>query len=137
MPAALVGSVILTIRGRGVGRSELINKVGWLREAIVARGGRVAEFAGMDMASVVDRALLVLKDLIGEHKNLLEPTFYPINRFAVSFSITVFFADSLLFLDSNSASIGIRSCTCSSPNACFLPPSTPKSKLEESPPLNE
>lgn len=72
MPAALVGSVMLTIRGRGVGRSELIKRVGWLRGAIEARGGRVAEFAGMEIEQVVDRALIVLKDLIGEHKDLIE-----------------------------------------------------------------
>lgn len=31
------------------------------------------------------RALAVLKDLIGEHKNLVEPTFFPISRFELSF----------------------------------------------------
>jgi hypothetical protein len=85
MPAALIGSVLLTIRGRGVGRRELIKRVAWLRSAIEARGGRVAEFAGMDIEQVVDRALVVLKDLIGEHKDLIEPTFYPISRFELSF----------------------------------------------------
>lgn len=55
MPAALVGSILLTIRGRGVGISELYKKVAWLRQAIEVRGGRVAEFAGMDIEQVVDR----------------------------------------------------------------------------------
>ena len=55
MPAALVGTVILTLRGRGVGRNELIRRVDQLRLAIVRRGGRVAEFSGMDTGQVVDR----------------------------------------------------------------------------------
>ena len=85
MPAALVGSVILTLRGRGVGRSELVRRVRWLIEAIRARGGRVVDFAGMDLENVVDKALIVLKDLIGMHDDLLEPTFYAIGRFELSF----------------------------------------------------
>ncbi|KAL8292445.1 hypothetical protein RQP46_001057 [Phenoliferia psychrophenolica] len=85
MPAALVGSIMLTIRGRGVGRSELIKRVGWLRTAIEARGGRVAEFAGMEIEQVVDRALIVLKDVIGEHRDLIEPTFFAVSRFELSF----------------------------------------------------
>lgn len=55
MPAGLVGAVMLTIRGRGVGKQELVERVGWLRSTIEARGGRVADFAGMDLESVVDR----------------------------------------------------------------------------------
>lgn len=55
MPAALVGCILLTIRGRGVGRAELIDRVGWLKSAIEVRGGRVAEFAGMNIEEVVDR----------------------------------------------------------------------------------
>ncbi|KAM0748457.1 acyltransferase-domain-containing protein [Meredithblackwellia eburnea MCA 4105] len=85
MPAALVGAVMLTIRGRGVGRNELIKRVSWLRNAIEARGGRVAEFAGMEIPEVVDRALAVLKDVIGHHTDLIEPTFFPISRFELSF----------------------------------------------------
>lgn len=54
MPAALVGTVLLTIRGRGVGRAELIRRVKTLKSAIVVRGGRVADFAGAEEA-VVDR----------------------------------------------------------------------------------
>ncbi|KDE03677.1 hypothetical protein MVLG_05866 [Microbotryum lychnidis-dioicae p1A1 Lamole] len=85
MPAALVGTCMLTIRGRGVGKMELLARVGWLIQAIEVRGGRVADFAGMDLETVVDRALIVLKDLIGEHKDLIEPTFYITKRFELSF----------------------------------------------------
>jgi hypothetical protein len=68
-----------------VGRSELIRRVATLRRMIESRGGRVAEFDGMELEQVVDKALAVLSNLIGEHKDLIEPTFYPINRFELSF----------------------------------------------------
>lgn len=85
MPTALVGTVILTLRGRGVGRSELIRRVDWLKKEILSKGGRVANFSGMETAEVVDRALLVLKDLVALQKNLLEPVFYAQKRFELSF----------------------------------------------------
>lgn len=55
MPSALVGTVILTLRGRGVGRSELIRRVDWLRKIIQDKGGHVSEFYGMSTGSIVDR----------------------------------------------------------------------------------
>ncbi|KAG0233773.1 hypothetical protein BGW42_007233 [Actinomortierella wolfii] len=85
MPTALVGTVILTLRGRGVGRSELIRRVDWLKREILAKGGRVANFSGMETGEVVDRALGVLKDLVALQKNLLEPVFYATKRFELSF----------------------------------------------------
>ncbi|GJJ70009.1 glyceronephosphate O-acyltransferase [Entomortierella parvispora] len=85
MPTALVGTVILTLRGRGVGRNELIRRVDWLKREILAKGGRVANFSGMETGVVVDRALGVLKDLVALQKNLLEPVFYAVKRFELSF----------------------------------------------------
>ncbi|KAF9436837.1 hypothetical protein BGZ76_002833 [Entomortierella beljakovae] len=85
MPTALVGTVILTLRGRGVGRSELIRRVDWLKREILAKGGRVANFSGMETGEVVDRALGVLKDLVAVQKNLIEPVFYAVKRFELSF----------------------------------------------------
>jgi glycerol-3-phosphate O-acyltransferase len=85
MPGALIGTVVLTLRGRGVGRKELIRRVEWLRDRIIAKGGRVAEFGNRTTAEVVDRALGVLKDLIGEVKGLAEPTFFARDRFQLSF----------------------------------------------------
>ncbi len=85
MPAALVGTVILTLRGRGVGRRELIRRVEWLRESILAKGYRVADFGAMSPGEVVDRALELMKDLIVEHKDVMEPTFEPVRRFELSF----------------------------------------------------
>ncbi|KAK3829829.1 MAG: acyltransferase [Linnemannia elongata] len=85
MPTALVGTVILTLRGRGVGRNELIRRVEWLKREILSKGGRVANFSGMETGEVVDRALGVLKDLVALQKNLLEPVFYAVKRFELSF----------------------------------------------------
>jgi hypothetical protein len=55
MPSALVGTVILTLRGRGVGRNELIRRVEWLRRIIINKGGKVAEFGNMPTGVIVDR----------------------------------------------------------------------------------
>lgn len=55
MPSALVGTVILTLRGRGVGRNELIRRVEWLRRIIINKGGNVAEFGEMPTGVIVDR----------------------------------------------------------------------------------
>ncbi|KAI7830290.1 acyltransferase [Gamsiella multidivaricata] len=85
MPTALVGTVVLTLRGRGVGRNELIRRVEWLKREILSKGGRVANFSGMETGEVVDRALGVLKDLVALQKNLIEPVFYAVKRFELSF----------------------------------------------------
>ncbi|KAI8098984.1 putative acyltransferase [Halteromyces radiatus] len=87
MPSALVGTVILTLRGRGVGRSELIRRVDWLTRIIAVKGGQVSEFHGMSTGAIVDRTVAIHKDLIGEHKgkDILEPTFYGINPFELSY----------------------------------------------------
>ncbi|GAA5965561.1 hypothetical protein JCM3765_007380 [Sporobolomyces pararoseus] len=85
MPAGLLGAVLLTIRGRGVGKSELIKRVLWLKEAIEKRGGQVADFGSMTVEEVVDRTLVILKDLVGETPGLIEPTYHPIDRFRLSF----------------------------------------------------
>lgn len=87
MPSALVGTVILTLRGRGVGRSELIRRVDWLRKVIQDKGGHVSEFYGMSTSTIVDRTVSIHKDLIGERKgkDIVEPTFYPISSFELSY----------------------------------------------------
>ncbi|KAJ3229196.1 hypothetical protein HDU81_005563 [Chytriomyces hyalinus] len=85
MPTALVGTILLTLRGRGVGRNELIRKVNWLRRVIMLRGGSVADFGGQSTDWIVDRAVQVLRDLVGQRLDLLEPVFYPVKRFELSF----------------------------------------------------
>lgn len=84
MPTALIGTILLTLRGRGVGRDELIRKVNWLTKEILKKDGRVADFAGMNTGQIVDRAIPVLKGLISVRVDLLEPTYYPNKRFELS-----------------------------------------------------
>lgn len=87
MPAALVGTVILTLRGRGVGRTELIRRVEWLTRMIHAKKGPVVEVPEISTEELVDRAISIHPDLIGmqKDKDILEPTFYGIDRFELSY----------------------------------------------------
>jgi hypothetical protein len=81
MPTALIGTVLLTLRGRGVGKSELIRRVEWLSERVRAQGGRVAHFAGAPTHVVVERGLEVLgPGLVGLVKGLAEETYYAVDR---------------------------------------------------------
>ncbi|KAJ5200157.1 Glycerol-3-phosphate O-acyltransferase [Penicillium cf. griseofulvum] len=86
MPTALVGTVLLTLRGRGVGKAELVRRLDWLCERVRAKGGRVAHFYRSPTETVVDRALEVLgPKLVGEISGLVEPTYYAVDRFQLSF----------------------------------------------------
>ncbi|KAI5201000.1 hypothetical protein AUEXF2481DRAFT_4104 [Aureobasidium subglaciale EXF-2481] len=86
MPTALVGTVLLTLRGRGAGKSELVRRVDWLAERVKKQGGRIAHFSGLPTSVVVERALEVLgQNLVGEYKNLPEKTYYAADRFQLSF----------------------------------------------------
>ncbi|KAJ5312333.1 hypothetical protein N7508_003163 [Penicillium antarcticum] len=86
MPTALVGTVLLTLRGRGVGKGELVRRLDWLCERVRAKGGRVAHFYRSPTAMVVDRALDVLgPKLVGVISGLVEPTYYAVDRFQLSF----------------------------------------------------
>ncbi|KAB8069262.1 acyltransferase [Aspergillus leporis] len=86
MPTALVGTVLLTLRGRGVGKAELVRRVEWLCERVRMKGGRVAHFYRYLTEVVVDRALEVLgPKLVGEVAGLAEPTYYAVDRFQLSF----------------------------------------------------
>jgi len=86
MPTALIGTVLLTLRGRGVGKSELIRRVEWLVERVKRQGGRVASFAGVSTETVVERGLDVLgPKLVGVVHGLPEETYYAVDRFQLSF----------------------------------------------------
>lgn len=86
MPTALIGTVLLTLRGRGVGKGELVRRVDWLSERVKAKGGRVAHFYGAPTEHVVDRALEVLgPKLVGTTEGLAEQTFHAVDRFQLSF----------------------------------------------------
>ena len=101
MPTALIGTVLLTLRGRGVGKSELVRRVDWLCDRVKAKGGRVAHFYGASTSVVVDRALEVLgPGLIGRIDGLAEETYYAVDRFQLSFyrnmTIHLFISEALL-----------------------------------------
>lgn len=101
MPTALVGTVLLTLRGRGVGKSELIRRVDWLSARTRANKGKVADFHGMPTSSIVERALEVLgPKLVGTVGGLAEETYYAVDRFQLSFyrnmTIHLFISESLI-----------------------------------------
>lgn len=84
MPTALVGTVLLTLRGRGTGKSELVRRVDWLSDRVRAQGGRVAKFGNLPTSAVVDRALEVLgPDLVGLVPGLPEDTYYAVDRYVL------------------------------------------------------
>ena len=86
MPTALVGTVLLTLRGRGVGKSELARRTDWLSDRVRAKGGRVAHFHGAPTEYVVERAVEVLgPTLVGTHNGLAETTYHAVDRFQLSF----------------------------------------------------
>lgn len=86
MPTALVGTVLLTLTGRSVGRAELLRRVTWLSDRVKAAGGRVAHFAGHQLEHVVDKALEVLgPNLVGRVDDLPEEMYYAEDRFQLSF----------------------------------------------------
>lgn len=83
MPTALIGAVLLTIRGRGVGKTELVRRVAWLSDKIRSKGGRVASIDNYEQ--VVDKAIHVLGKLVGIRKDLVEDTYYAADRFQISY----------------------------------------------------
>lgn len=81
MPTALIGTVLLTLRGRGVGKSELVRRVDWLSERVKGQGARVAHFGGSPTVVVVERALEVLgPELVGLVEGLPEDTYFAVDR---------------------------------------------------------
>ena len=101
MPTALVGTVLLTLRGRGVNSLELVRRVEWLSDRVRDKGGRVAHFAGAPTEVVVERALEVLgPDLVGTIENLPEIVYYAVDRFQLSFyrnmTIHLFISEALV-----------------------------------------
>ncbi|KAL4776749.1 acyltransferase-domain-containing protein [Aspergillus nidulans var. acristatus] len=101
MPTALVGTVLLTLRGRGVGKAELVRRVEWLCDRVRAKGGRVAHFYRYPTEVVVNRALDVLgPKIVGEVTGLVEPTYFAVDRFQLSFyrnmTIHLFISEALV-----------------------------------------
>ena len=83
MPTALIGTMLLTLRGRGIGKQELVRRVDWFIQQIKKRGGRVGDFYHPTIGHLVEDGLEVLgTDLVGTvSKNLLETTYFAKGRF--------------------------------------------------------
>ena len=101
MPTALIGTVLLTLRRRGVGKRELVRRVDWLCDRVRSRGARIAHFANLATETVVERGLLVLgPSLVRVIQGLPEPTYYAVDRFQLSFyrnmTIHLFIQESLV-----------------------------------------
>lgn len=101
MPTALVGTVLLTLRGRGVGMSEMVRRIEWLSNRVTGKGGRVAHQSGQSRELVVQRALEVLgSGLVGKVEGLAEDTYFAVDRFQLSFyrnmTIHLFIAEALV-----------------------------------------
>ena len=101
MPTAIIGTVLLTLRGRGVGKTELIRRCEWLSDHVRAKGGRVAHLSGASISDVVERALEVMgPSLVGKVEDLAEETYYAVDRFQLSFyrnmTIHLFVSEALL-----------------------------------------
>lgn len=101
MPTALIGTILLTLRGRGVGQAELVRRVEWLSDRVRSKGGRVAHFAGAPTLVVVERGLDVLgPSLVGVVDGLPETTYYAVDRFQLSFyrnmTIHLFISEALV-----------------------------------------
>src|SRR5690606_35986606 len=67
------------------GLKELCERIDWHCERIRSRGGRVADFGRLKTEDVVARGMDVLGDLVGRDDDLAEVTFYPKDRFQLSF----------------------------------------------------
>ena len=101
MPTALIGTILLTLRGRGVGKAELVRRIEWLSGRVRAKGGRVAHFYGAPTEEIVDRGLEVLgPGLIGVVEGLPEETYFAVDRFQLSFyrnmTIHLFISEALV-----------------------------------------
>lgn len=57
----------------------------WLKNEIIKKGGRVADFGELSTKKVVEEACLLLKDIIGVQTNLIEPVYYPVKPYELSY----------------------------------------------------
>ncbi|RDW37636.1 acyltransferase-domain-containing protein [Yarrowia lipolytica] len=86
MPTSLIGTVLLTLKGSGISRGDLIRRVDWLIKTIKLQGGRVGSF-GAKTEDIVDNGLTVLgPQLVSvESKGLIEPIYSAKDTFQLSY----------------------------------------------------
>lgn len=94
MPSALVGTVLLTTRQRGLNRDDLVYRVRRLIKRVVERGGQIgtiakpeSELSTAEISLMVSNAIEVLgNDLVMvETKELLEPVCFAKDEFKLSY----------------------------------------------------
>ncbi|ODV89646.1 hypothetical protein CANCADRAFT_28722 [Tortispora caseinolytica NRRL Y-17796] len=84
MPSSIVATVLLTMRGRGIGYRELIRQVTLLVQRINNSAGKVADHTSPQQ--LLSSGVEVLGSMVGtERKGLLETTFYAADPFQLSF----------------------------------------------------
>lgn len=78
LPTALVGTVLMLHNERGLRMSELVERVRWVQQQVVMRGGRVSDDSMINVKksvyTVVDRIMSSRRrggDLVKRHKELL------------------------------------------------------------------
>lgn len=87
MPTSLIGTMLLTNRGRGMSKDNLERRVRWLIAQIKRHGGKIGEFHVSSISDVVENALQVLgPELVGEEtKGLLQNVYYAKDPFKLSY----------------------------------------------------
>jgi len=64
---------------------QLVRKVNWLMAEILKKGGKVADFKGLSTKKVVEGACELLKNIIGIQNSLIEPVYYPLKPYELSY----------------------------------------------------
>lgn len=87
MPTSLIGTMLLTNRGRGISKENLERRVRWLIAQVKKHGGQIGEFPQPSIEHLVDNGLQVLgSDLVGEEsRGLLQTTYYAKDPFKLSY----------------------------------------------------
>lgn len=88
MPTSLIGTMLLTNRGRGMSKENLQRRVRWLMAQVKHHGGNLGDFARTaSIEKIVDNGLDVLgKDLVGEEEaGLLQTTYFAKDPFKLSY----------------------------------------------------
>lgn len=63
----------------------MVRKVNWLIKQILKKGGSVVDFKGQSTKAVVDNACELLKNIIGVQADLIEPVYFPLKPFELSY----------------------------------------------------
>lgn len=84
LPSALVGTVILTSRGRGIDRSTLAERIRVLALDIKRRGYLIAETAYEDPIKLLDKVLPTMSQSVSRRGDLLDLVIVPEDRFRLS-----------------------------------------------------